>query len=466
MSFRRRITLLTTLAVALAVAVVAAASYFLTQSELQGQIDDSLRSRAEGVAGLANALPPPGIIEGRPGGPPRPLGGRDPLFAEGPGERGLAQLVDDSGEILTDDGIYEQRLPTDPAVSLLSSPERQRFDEVELEGESFRVLTLRIGDDLAIQLGRSTAETDDALAQLSLLLLIVAIAGASSAAGLGLLVARAALAPAVQLTETAEEVARTEDLTRRIEIDGDDELARLGTAFNEMLAALERSVGAQKSLVADASHELRTPLTSLRTNIELLTRRPDMPESDREQLLGDLESELEELGRLVDDIVDLARDGTDDNGIRSDVRLDELLDEIVTRARRRAGGRQIVAELEATVLSASPERLDRALGNLVDNAIKWTDDDGSIEVRLAGQEITVADDGPGIDPADLPRIFDRFYRAASARGMPGSGLGLAIVHQVIRSHDGSVTAANRPEGGAIFTVRLPGAAPAAGQSSS
>jgi two-component system sensor histidine kinase MprB len=229
-----------------------------------------------------------------------------------------------------------------------------------------------------------------------------------------------------------------------------------------MLAALERSVGAQKQLIADASHELRTPLTSLRTNIETLSRRPEMPDADRERLLADLSSELAELGRLVDDIVDLARDGSEPTGEATDVRLDELAAACVERARRRApAGVAIRADLEPTVVAGIPERLDRAIGNLLDNALKWTPEGAEIAVTLTGGTLLVADRGPGVDDADLPHVFDRFYRSADARGTPGSGLGLAIVRQVAETHGGSAAVENDPAGGARFSLTLPATAPPA-----
>lgn len=458
MSLRRRLTLLTAGAVALAVAAAAAASYFLVRGELRSQIDDSLRERAGAAQGFVG-----GARFGPPGLGLRPPGGRPPEDAiELPerigGPEGVAQVVDAEGNVVVSIGLDGAELPVAPAIRLLGSGgNAQVFTDATVDGERLRVLTvpLRPGDE-ALQLARSLEEVDTTLDTLALILLLLAVGGVALGAGAGLLVARAALAPATRLTETAEEVARTEDLTRRIEIEGEDELARLGASFNEMLTALERSVGAQKQLVSDASHELRTPITSLRTNIETLARRPEMPEADRQRLLSDLGIELEDLSRLVDDIVDLAREGTDGSAVTtSDVRLDELIAAAVERTRRRAPELRIETVLEASVVRGDPERLDRAISNLLDNAVKWTPPDGSIEVVLEGGRLIVDDSGPGIPADDLPHVFDRFYRSRTARGTAGSGLGLAITRQVAESHHGTVRAENRPGGGARFELTLP-----------
>ncbi|HKJ36483.1 MAG TPA: HAMP domain-containing sensor histidine kinase [Solirubrobacterales bacterium] len=465
MSFRRRLTLLSAAAVAVAIALVAASSYLLVRSELRSQIDDSLAERASMASAAAERFgAPPGI---GPGGGDRPgFDGIAPGRPGGPGPGGelggpetAGQIVAADGSIIESRGLGDAELPTELAVELLATDERGPvLSDESVEGASLRVASVVIAPDAALQLARSLEEVDSALSRLASILALIAIGGIGVAAALGTVVAGAALAPVRRLTETSEEVARTEDLTQRIEVDGDDELARLGHSFNEMLAALERSVGAQKQLVADASHELRTPLTSLRTNIETLARRPDMPSADRELLLADLESELGELGRLVDDIVDLARDGSEATSEPVELRLDELVAACVERARRRPGP-EIRAELAPTLLRGDPERLDRAVGNLLNNALKWAPEGGEVAVTLADGVLSVDDDGPGIADADLPHVFDRFYRAAGARGTPGSGLGLAIVRQVAELHGGDVRAGRSAAGGARFELELPAAEP-------
>jgi len=289
------------------------------------------------------------------------------------------------------------------------------------------------------------------LGRLRWILLAVALGGSALAALLGLGVAESALVPTRRLTEAAEEITATQDLGRRVETDRRDELGRLATAFNTMLATLEGSVDSQRRLVADASHELRTPLTSLRTNVEILGRTDALSDDERRKLLDDVDSELDELSRLVADIVDLARDGEPEHLVE-DVRLDLLVADAVERARRRTPEVRFETQFDETIVRGSPERLHRAVTNLLDNAVKWSPAGAAVEVRVGDGELSVRDHGPGIADEDLPFVFDRFYRASAARSMPGSGLGLAIVRQVAESHGGRATAEAAPGGGTI--VRL------------
>ena len=257
-----------------------------------------------------------------------------------------------------------------------------------------------------------------------------------------------------RLDRTAEEVAHTGDLGRRIEVEGRDEVARLAHTFNEMLSALETSQESQRRLVMDASHELRTPLTALRTNIEVLAADDGLDAAGRRRLLGDVTAQLEDLSRLVADVVSLAR-GAEAADEREDLRLDALVRRAVERARLHAPGLAFALEAAPTQVHCSPGQLERAVGNLLDNAAKWSPPGGTVEVRVRDGEVSVRDHGPGIDPVNLPHVFDRFYRAAAARRTPGSGLGLAIVRQAAEAHGGSVTASAAPGGGALLTLRLP-----------
>jgi two-component system sensor histidine kinase MprB len=221
---------------------------------------------------------------------------------------------------------------------------------------------------------------------------------------------------------------------------------------------LEASRQAQHQLVADASHELRTPLTSLRTNIEVLARSDGMPVPEREALLVDLVAQLEDLSVLVADLVDLAREeeragrGSLAGGEAESVRLDAVVDRAVERARRRAPTLTFQTQLDPVIVQGVPERLDRAVTNLLDNAVKWSGPGQVVEVTVASAGVTVRDHGPGIDRADLPFVFDRFYRAPAARAVPGSGLGLAIVRQVAEAHGGTVRADVAEGGGAVLRV--------------
>jgi two-component system, OmpR family, sensor histidine kinase MprB len=245
------------------------------------------------------------------------------------------------------------------------------------------------------------------------------------------------LRPVARLTETVERIRATGDLSAPIETPGQDEISRLGQAFAAMTAALDDSVGAQRRLVADASHELRTPLTSLITNLELLAERPDDPSVPA--LAAAALAEADELRTLVSDLVELARDGQAPFHVE-DVRLDLVAERVAARAAARAPGLQYELDFRPTLVRGDPEALERAIGNLVDNALKWSPPDGRVRISAAGGKVEVSDEGPGIPADDLPYIFDRFYRSATARALPGSGLGLAIVRRIAEMHHGSAEA--------------------------
>ncbi|HEY8865570.1 MAG TPA: HAMP domain-containing sensor histidine kinase, partial [Solirubrobacteraceae bacterium] len=251
-----------------------------------------------------------------------------------------------------------------------------------------------------------------------------------------------------------EKIASEGDVSRRMEVQGDDELGRLARSFNATLDDLERSVEAQRQLVADAGHELRTPIASLRANIQVLEDADRLPQHELEALRSDIVGELDELTALVADVVELAR-GTKPEEEADDVRLDLIVEALVERARRRPG---VAVEydvlVEPTLVTGRAERISRAVSNLLDNARKWSPPGGPIEIRLRGGELSVRDHGPGFDENDLPHVFDRFFRSEHARSMPGSGLGLAIARQAAEAHGGSVSAENSAGGGAIVRVRF------------
>ncbi len=306
---------------------------------------------------------------------------------------------------------------------------------------------------LALQIARPLDEVDAALDRIRVLLFLIAAVGIALAAALGLVVAKAVLAPVQRLTRTAEEVSETRDLSRRIDASGTDELSRLAATFNTMLGALEDSARAQRQLVSDASHELRTPLTSLRTNIEVLARDQAMPAADREALLRDVTEQLTEMTALIAELVELAR-GDQAPAEPEDVRLDLVAADAIERTRRNRPGVSFKPELEESLIRGVPATVERAVSNLLDNAAKWSPPGGEVEVTVRDGELTVRDHGPGIDEADLPFVFDRFYRAPSARGMPGSGLGLAIVRQVAEAHGGTVVADRADGGGTLMRLSL------------
>jgi two-component system sensor histidine kinase MprB len=323
-----------------------------------------------------------------------------------------------------------------------------------------RVLTFSVGGGYAVQLARPLGDVDRTLGHLALILALVALAGVALALVLGYLVGKASIKPVEELTEAVERVGATGQLAERIAVTGDDELSRLATSFNQMLAALDESRRQQAQLVADAGHELRTPLTSLRTNIEVLLRVHALPDADRAALFGDITAQLGELTTLVGDLVELARDD-EQRPEPQDVRLDIVVEDAVERARLRAPGVEFKVDLAVgeAVVRSQPNLLERAVLNVLDNAVKWSPPGSAIEVKTHRDGDTwrlyVRDHGPGITDEDLPHVFDRFYRSAGARGLPGSGLGLAIVRQVVESSGGSVTASTSPDGGTVLGIALP-----------
>jgi two-component system, OmpR family, sensor histidine kinase MprB len=409
----------------------------VTRGQLRGQVDDALKVRLHAVA---YSMIPGGV---RIDFPDVPLGGAG----------GYAQIVREDGRVFSEEGST-LTLPHGNHAQAVASGERPNyFQDAVVSGTHVRILTAGLRPGLAVQLARPLDEVDRALHWLRLILLLVSIGGVALAAAMGAVVARAAVSPVRRLTDAAEHVTSTTDLTERIEVKGSDELSRLADRFNRMLAALDRSLATQRQLVADASHELRTPLTSIRTNIEVLARAKDMDEAERSELLSDVVAQIEELSVLIRDLMELSR-GHERTAQVEDVRLDEVVQRALDRAGKFAPGVRFVGRLEPTIVRGVPARLERAVGNLLDNAAKWSPSNGEVDVDVRDGEVTVEDHGPGIDDADLPFVFDRFYRAAAARGLPGSGLGLAIVRQVAEHHGGTVTAERAEGGGARFHFRL------------
>jgi two-component system sensor histidine kinase MprB len=300
---------------------------------------------------------------------------------------------------------------------------------------------------------RPLTETDAVVSDMGLALLVTAITGVLVAAGLGFVVARAALRPVRRLTTAVEDVAETRDLSRRIEAKGNDEVGRLAGSFNAMLEALDESQRAQRRLAADASHELRTPLTSLRTNIEVLVRNRLDPE-DRERLVRDVNSQIVELSALIGGMMEIARGDEPIADVIADVQLDRVVAGAVEDASFHWPDVRFVTDLTPCVVRGAGGRIERAVSNLLDNAGKWSPPGGTVEVAVGDREVTVRDHGPGIEPADAPFVFDRFWRAEAARGTPGSGLGLAIVRQVADQHGADVTIESPPGGGTRARLRF------------
>ena len=444
MSFRARLTLAAAAAVAVAVVAASAVTYALVRNELRSQVDETLRTSAATLPHLRLLGDPDG--EQFLGIPPERFGG----------VAVFTQLVTAGGKAITPPET-SAKLPVSDRAQKAAAGEIDEpfYEDAHVQGTHVRVLTLPLRDGgYALQVARSLEEVDSILSRIRRWLIALALVGIALAAGLGLLVARAVLAPVQRLTRAAEDVSETRDLSQRIDAEGKDELSRLAATFNAMLGALEESARAQRQLVSDASHELRTPLTSLRTNIEVLARDEALPPTDREQLLRDVTEQLTEMTALIAELVELAR-GDQSPVEPEDLRLDLATADAIERARRNRPGISFKPDLQESMVRGVPSTIERAISNLLDNAAKWSPPDGEIEVTVRDGELTVRDHGPGIDSDDLPFVFDRFYRAPAARGLPGSGLGLAIVRQVAEAHGGTVTAEAAEGGGTRMRLSLP-----------
>lgn len=441
MSFRTRVVLLSATAVTLAIVVASVLVYVLVRSELRGRVDSDLRTDA------ARTFADPIVRDGRLVLPTGPLGG--PTLS--------AQLVEaGSGDVIgpSDRTI---RLPVTAETRSVAAGERAAFfEDVNADGTHVRVYTTEVERGEALQVARSLEEVDEVLDELALVLALVGLGGIALAAGLGVLVSRGALSPVARLSRAAREVAATHDLSRRIDPRGGRELGDLARSFNTMLNALETSLDSQRQLVADASHELRTPLASLRTNIEVLAKSERMPDAARERLLADVIAQLDELTVLVGDLVDLAREAELDEQAAVPLRLDRLVEGAVDRARTHTASVRISLAASPCTVRGVESTLERAVSNLLDNAIKWSPDGGEVEVEVSESgEVSVADRGPGIEAEDMPHVFDRFFRSAAGRELPGSGLGLAIVRRAAETHGGTVRAESRPGGGTVIRLRVP-----------
>ena len=308
----------------------------------------------------------------------------------------------------------------------------------------------------ALQITTPLTGVNQELRHLAFALWIIVIGGVAIAIVLGLAVGRTALRPLNSLTETVEELAETTDMSKRLDPGGLDELGRLRRAFNRLLVALDTSRESQRQLVLDASHELRTPLTSLRTNMEVARRLEELDPDEREVLISDVTTQMDELVALVGDMAELAR-GEQPELTAGPVRLDQIVLEAVDVATTHGRSRGVTFDTRVapTWVSGSTPRIERAVDNLLDNALKWSPDGGVVEVACSQGILIVRDHGPGVAESDVAHIFDRFYRAPNARSRPGSGLGLAIVAQVAKDEGGSVNVYQAEGGGSVFRFSLP-----------
>ncbi|HYP44956.1 MAG TPA: HAMP domain-containing sensor histidine kinase [Propionibacteriaceae bacterium] len=444
---QRRVAYLTTVAVALAVAVTSIAGYLTLRVSLYSALDTELTE-------IALSLAPPVA--------------QDIRRLEGLTERALragnvsVAAVRSDGHIfyVPDDRVRLVLGPDEVAVAKVQQTPSARSG-VDSNGIEYRIVAVPMADlgNFALVLGRPLEPTNDILSSLWLVLIVFGAAGVVGAALTGAAVARSSLRPLRQLSAAVEHVTATDELTPIEVTSSSDDLTRLADAFNRMLVSLESSRERQQRLIADAGHELRTPLTSLRTNIELLAsdaRTAMLKPSDREDILADVSAQLAEFTTLIGDLVQLARD---DRVAPSPEPIDfrDVVNTAIERVKRRGKGLIFDVELNPLYLIGEAETLERAVTNLLDNAVKWSPPGGTIRVQLEGDRLRVADQGPGISDADLPYVFDRFFRSETSRNTPGTGLGLSIVKQAINRHGGWVKAGHSAQGGAEFTICLPGA---------
>jgi two-component system, OmpR family, sensor histidine kinase MprB len=439
MSFRLRLTVLVASAVAVAIVGASVVVYYTDRSQLMSQVDSDLRTtlRLPPLNVAFTNVTPAGKLLQRAAARYRaiPAGSRQIIL---PGTQ-KAVLVN----------VHKK---LEAAGLTVPVPTTQRFSTQTIKGERWRVLTLASGGK-TIQISSSLVEVDRNLSHLGFLLVLISLGGIGVAALLGAAVSRTAVAPLRRLTETTERIIDTGDLSERTGQRGRDEVSRLSARLDELLATLETSLRTQRQLVADASHELRTPIATLRANFEVLADPGALDLDERTELLVDVQDELESMTVLVGELVELARGEELDIEPRA-FRLDEVVDEAVGRAARRAPELSFRTRLEPSVVTGVPERVERAVANLLDNARKWSPAGSTVDVTVHDGLVEVRDSGPGIADEDLPLVFNRFYRSAKARGMPGAGLGLAIVKQIADAHGGDVMVDTAPGGGAVLRLQL------------
>ncbi|TQK45495.1 two-component system sensor histidine kinase MprB [Streptomyces sp. SLBN-118] len=463
-ALRSRLALLVAVAVAVAVAAVSVTCWFVVRGKLYDEIDSKLKAansplRSEDIAAALNECSQT---------PAAPTGyGRKPVW--------YFQLIrtgsdkpcvspDSAGTVKVDSSDRDVAQKADPTFWTFRNG-------TDTQGNDVRVLSVvavvqgpanGVVSDTALMIGYPLKEAEGTLDDLALLLLIVSGIGVVGAGVAGLWVARTGLRPVDRLTGAVEHVARTEDLTVRIPVEGEDEIARLSRSFNSMTAALASSRDRQAQLIADAGHELRTPLTSLRTNIELLARSDEtgraIPPADRTALMASVKAQMSELAALIGDLQELSRPDAVDRGPLKVVALHEIAQAALERARLRGPELSFEAELEPWYVRAEPAALERALVNVLDNAVKFSPPGGTVEVGMRQGELTVRDHGPGIPADELPHVFERFWRSPSARSLPGSGLGLSIVARTVQQSGGEVSLGPATGGGTRAVIRLPGAA--------
>lgn len=460
MSLRLRIVLSLAALAAAATTIACGTAYFATRSRLYEEVDRSITEVQQTVVRLYD----------------RPLNrSGDTNAGTGPGNPGTfsppslrdienrtrqlvyaTQFIDQSGTIVVaaaaGSELTSRALPVDSDDRKIAAKGGSIRRDVSTDQVDLRILTVAIPGRGAVQIARDLSETHNVLDALRARYVTLALVVSAIAAALGFWIAQRVTRPLLQLTAAVERVSITGQLDHAVDGEGKDETGRLATAFNGMLGALARSREQQQQLVQDAGHELRTPLTSIRTNVSVLRKHDRLSPEQMARTIDDLSSELVELSTLVNEIVELATDARDDEPMQS-TDLRSIVERSAERAQRRSG-RTVSVVADGSVVNVRVNALERAVGNLIDNAAKFDDSGRPIDVTVRNGSIVVRDHGPGIAAEDLEHVFDRFYRAAAARSKNGSGLGLAIVRDIVTAHGGSVNVVNAEDGGAVFTIEL------------
>lgn len=444
-SLASRLIVLTTLAVALAIALVAIGAYLAVRIQMQASLDQSLQQRAKTASSS--------LCDGNLKIPPAYYGATN----------GWILCISSDGVRLSSTIKFGSITLGEAEAQVIGGEAKQSVRTIRADDSStrWRVLAQHRDGGETMIVAQSLEDQEAVLGKLGLVMSIFGVAGVLGAALAGWAVARNGLRPVRRLTGDVERIARTEDL-RPLRIEGDDEIARLAAAFNQMLITVEASRNRQRQLVADAGHELRTPLTALRTNLELLSQMQDAdgPQATPEQraeLFGDIRAQIEELTNLIGDLSELARDEPMAPVVEL-LDLSEVVHQALARVRLRAPGLHYDVLAHHWWMIGDAATLERAITNLLDNAAKWSPPEGRVSVHLVDGVLTVDDEGPGIAEPDRVKVFDRFWRADESRTMPGSGLGLSIVWQVADRHGGSVRAEANPAGGARMVFSVPGSA--------
>jgi two-component system, OmpR family, sensor histidine kinase MprB len=443
MNLRTRFAIIAGVLVFILATVMSVGAYRIASSQLENQVQTSLEQR---ITRILNIMDRPNFSW------------RD-SFGPGPVNQAIMQTeVDAITQVVLPNGqILGRReypqLPIESADKALSfDGDRVNESSTIIEGHTFRTMTVLANDGSLIQVAKDTQILIDARNGMRTWFPLFAAFAVMASAAMGWLFAGRVSKPIENLALTADDIAQTQDLERRIKVSGTDEVARLSTSFNTMLTALSKSMNRQRQLVQDASHELRTPLTSLRANSELL-ERASISDADRAAILADMRAEIDELTALSTELSALAIDQkAAESPIDTDLAV--MADEVASRAARRGGTAVSVHVTDDVMVQARPHQLERAISNMVDNAIKFSGGTTEVEIHVGAKRVEVRDHGPGISDEDKPHVFDRFYRATATRSMPGSGLGLSIVSQFAEDHNASAYVLDNVGGGAIVGIQF------------